>query len=229
MINPTTVVQNYRRVREVINEACQLVGRDPSEVAILPVSKTQPVTMIEPLIKLGCLSFGENRVQEMAAKAGELDGKVSWILIGHLQRNKVALAASVMSQLQSLDSLRLALAIQRHFDSAGIERRLPVLVEVNTSNQATKTGLPPDQVIYFTSQLSSFDHLQPCGLMTVAHTDPEMAQVGFATLANLLSQLQDRDGGGWAELSMGMSGDYKAAIQHGSTCVRIGTAIFGMR
>ncbi len=165
----------------------------------------------------------------MAAKAGELPAGLRWVLIGHLQRNKVAAATAVMSQLQSLDSLDLAEALERRLDRTAPDRRLPVLVEVNTSGEATKWGVEPEQVMAFTSRLAAFPHLAPQGLMTVAHPDPGKAEAGFRALAGLRDRLRDRDGAGWPELSMGMSHDFAAAIALGSTCVRIGTAIFGER
>ncbi|MDR0782740.1 MAG: YggS family pyridoxal phosphate-dependent enzyme [Propionibacteriaceae bacterium] len=220
------IADNYRRVTETINQACRAVGRNPEEVRLLPVTKGRSAAEIAQVIALGAGQVAENQVQEMSIKAREL-GATSWVFIGHLQRNKVPLACSVIAELQSLDSLRLAEALQRHLERIDSDRRLPVLVEVNTSGEVTKHGLASDQVLAFARSLKAYDRLEPRGLMTVAHPDPGLADLGFARLAALRSELWDRDGGGWAELSMGMSSDFDAAIAHGSTCVRIGTAIFG--
>ena len=222
------VARNCAQVRSAIRQACLDAGRGEDEVRLLPVSKTHPAELVEAAMGAGCTSFGENRVQEMAAKAEQVPA-ARWVLIGHLQRNKVGLACSVMNELQSLDSLGLALALQRRLDLVGGEDRLRVLVEVNTSGESTKTGIAPDQVMDFTHALGAYPHLDPVGLMTVAHPDPVLAAQGFSLLSDLRSRLRDRDGQGWAELSMGMSGDFRSAIAHGSTCVRIGTAIFGQR
>jgi len=222
----------FQWVRDQVRQACAAAGRDPSEVRLLPVSKTHPVSALTPLIGLGVTAFAENRVQEMAAKAEALAGSghlVDWVMIGHLQRNKAAAACSVMSELQSLDSLDLALALERWYDRVRPEQRLPVLVEVNTSGEDSKSGIPVEEVMDFTARLHGMEHLRLRGLMTVAHPDPDLAELGFVALSNLRMALQDRDGGGWPELSMGMSGDFQRAIARGATCVRIGTAIFGAR
>ncbi len=224
-----SVVRNYGQVAAAVAQACQAAGRDPSEVRLLPVSKTHPADLIRALLTIGCHNFAENRVQEMTAKAAEIGGDASWVLIGHLQRNKVGPACAVMRELQSLDSLKLAAALSAHLTAHYPGRRLTVLVEVNTSGEATKSGVRPDEVVAFTESLQDYPVLQPVGLMTVAHPDPTLAAAGFARLSQLRHLLQERDGGGWAELSMGMSHDFESAIAHGSTCVRIGTAIFGVR
>ena len=217
------------RLEAAISRACDEAGRDRATVRLLPVSKAHSSQRIEAAIKLGYRQFGENRVQELVAKAKVLPSALSWVLIGHLQRNKVGPACAVIDELQSLDSLALAQTLQWHLALRSPKRRLVVLIEVNTSGEATKSGLAPDQVLDFTTALKAFPALDPRGLMTVAHPDPALAEAGFAELAKLRRQLQDRDGGGWAELSMGMTGDFAAAIRHGSTCIRIGSAIFGPR
>ena len=223
------IAGNYRRVRAAIDAAALASGRRADDVRLLPVTKTRPVAEIEQIIALAGNRVGENKVQEMAAKAADLAMAVEWVLIGHLQRNKARQAARVMTELQSLDSLRLAEALERYFEESSATTRLPVLVEVNTSGEAAKWGVAPGDVASFTAGLAAFPHLEPRGLMTVAHPDPGRAEAGFRALAGLRDRLRDRDGGGWDELSMGMSGDFGAAIRHGSTCVRIGTALFGPR
>lgn len=223
------LAENYARLEAAIARACLACGRDPAEVRLLAVSKSQPLAVLRAALAIGLHQFGENRVKEMAAKADELGPGISWVLIGHLQRNKVALAARVIDELQSLDSLALAGALQRQSVDGSAIRRLPVLVEVNTSGESSKSGILPERLLEFTTALRDYPGLEPRGLMTVAHPDPALAAQGFARLAELRRRLQDRDGGGWAELSMGMSGDFAAAIAHGSTCLRIGTALFGQR
>ena len=222
------LAENFAEVRSGVARACLDVGRDPGTVRLLPVSKGQAVEVLRGAVELGCERLGENRVQEMAAKAGQLPG-VEWVLIGGLQLNKVAKACALAGEIQSLDRLELAAALERWFALNRPDSRLPVLVEVNTSGEATKAGLPADQVMDFTLALRAYRHLDVRGLMTVAHPDRGLAEHCFQKLADLRQRLRDRDGQGWDELSMGMSGDYPAAIAHGSTCVRIGTALFGVR
>ena len=218
----------FADVRAAVGRACAAVGRDPGAVRLLPVSKGRPVAVLRDAVGLGCAALAENRVQEMAAKAAELPG-VEWVLIGQLQLNKVAKACALAREIQSLDRLELAQAIDRWYSRHRLEGRLPVLVEVNASGESTKAGLPADQVMGFTRALRAYRHLDVRGLMTVAHPDPGLADGCFRQLAELRERLRDRDGQGWDELSMGMSGDFAAAIAHGSTCVRIGTALFGER
>ena len=224
----TSIAANLADVRRAVASACLACGRDESEVRLLPVSKTHPVSDIGEAISAGCSQLGENRVQEMVGKASQLP-RVSWVLIGHLQRNKASLACTVMSELQSLDSLTLAQVLDRWYEQNRPEERLKVLVEVNTSGESSKSGIHPDDVLDFTQSLKVYPHLDVSGLMTVAHPDPALAAAGFAQMSDLQHRLQDRDCGGWHELSMGMSADFPSAISHGSTCVRIGTAIFGQR
>lgn len=229
MTPPHSVAEAYAVVRDEIRRACVAAGRDETTVRLLPVSKTQPAARLREAMAAGATQFGENRVQEMTAKAAELGNGVSWVLIGHLQRNKVAAACTVMDELQSLDSLELARALEAQYAATRPGDQLAVLVEVNTSAETSKSGVRADAAMEFTRALRDYPHLRPQGLMTVAHPDPELASRGFACLAGLQARLRDRDGGGWNELSMGMSGDFASAIAHGSTCVRIGTAIFGQR
>jgi pyridoxal phosphate enzyme (YggS family) len=211
-----------------LDQACHRFGRDPADVRLLPVTKTQPARLIAALAAAGCHQVGENRVQEMAAKAAQLaDLDLSWVLIGHLQTNKASLAAQLAVQIQSLDSLKLAAALDRAGQRLG--RSITVLIEVNTSAEATKFGLPVEAVEGFSRQLRAYAALNPLGLMTVAAAGQDRSVACFQALAQLRQRLQQRDGGGWEQLSMGMSGDFEQAIACGSTCLRIGQAIFGPR
>ncbi|MDR2896315.1 MAG: YggS family pyridoxal phosphate-dependent enzyme [Propionibacteriaceae bacterium] len=219
----------YLAVRASIDESARQVGREPSAVKLLAVSKYQPVAAIAAVANAGCRQFGENRVAEMVSKSEQLSPELAWTLIGHLQRNKAAAALKVMASLQSLDSLDLADRLQRLISAGARSNPLPVLIEVNTSGEVSKNGVDPADVAAFSARLRAFDALQPVGLMTVAHPDPDRAEQGFALMGHLQAGLRQRDGGGWAELSMGMTGDYRLAIAAGSTCVRIGSAIFGPR
>jgi PLP dependent protein len=218
-------------VRAEIAAACVEAGRDPGEVRLLAVTKTRPAQTVREAYASGCRWFGENRLQELRDKAAELSdlADLSWSVIGHVQRNKAAVVVDLAAELQSLDSLDLAADLDRRLDVAG--RTLDVLVQVNTSGETTKSGIAPDVVDDFTLALRRYPRLVPTGLMTIAMPSTDDREVAgcFDALGSLRDRLRDRDGGGWDDLSMGMSGDFRLAIAHGSTCVRIGSALFGPR
>lgn len=227
------IAANLAAIRQRIDAACQRAGRDASEVRLLPVSKTQPVAALLEAREAGCLRFGENRVQEIVTKTDELgpDSGIEFALIGHLQTNKAGRAAELAAEFQGLDSLKIAAALDRRLQ--GLGRSLDVLVQVNTSDEDSKFGLAAAEVPAFAAQLAAFDSLNVRGLMTIAIPGPDMAAVAacFEQLRALRDRLRDDRvaGSEWPELSMGMSGDFELAIEHGSTCVRVGTAIFGAR
>ena len=213
-----------------IAQACARAGRDPSGVRLLPVTKTHAADVVRWTVAAGYRRCGENRVQELVAKAAALpDVPVEWAVIGHVQTNKAALAARWAVEVQSVESVKLAAALQRRCEA--LDRRLDILIEVNTSGEASKFGLRPDEAEAFTAALRPFDRLRPRGLMTLAlpSTDPARVAPCFETLVGVRDRLRQRDGGGWDELSMGMSGDFEWAIERGSTCVRLGTVLFGPR
>lgn len=220
-------------VRERIDAAARSAGRAPQEVALLPVSKTHPSPVLRAAWAGGVSDigvFGENRVQEAARKAAELaDLPARWSIIGHLQTNKVKDLVAFATELQSLDSLHLAEALDRRLQAAG--RGLDVYVQVNSSGEASKTGLPPEEVAGFLAKLPVYASLRVRGLMTIAtHTDDRDE---VRRCFRLTRQLRDRalqDGTvGEGLLSMGMSGDLDLAVAEDATCVRVGTAIFGAR
>jgi len=218
-------------IRGRIAVAARRAGRQPSDVALLPVSKTRPVEAVEAVAAgTGLSRFAENRPQELAAKARELDGHaIEWVLIGPLQTNKAGLAAEFACQFQGLDALRTAEALDRRLQALG--RGMDVLIEVNTSDESAKHGVAPDEALGFARDLKQFSSLRPRGLMTVALDSPDETAVRacFRRLRDVQAQLREASGESWGELSMGMSGDFEWAIEEGSTIVRIGTAIFGAR
>lgn len=230
MTDPELIASNIAKLRQRIAAACERADRDADQVRLLPVSKTQPVSAIEAAVQAGVHRFGENRVQEIVAKAGELDG-VEFALIGPLQTNKIKHVAELAVEFQGLESIKVATGLDRRLQ--GLGRSIDVLVQVNTSGESTKFGLAPDQVLDFARELAAFDSLNVRGLMTIAAPGPDMARVAacFDLLRGLRDQLRDGHvaGSDWPELSMGMSGDFELAIEHGATCVRVGTAIFGER
>ena len=224
------VAANLAAARSRIDAACLRVGRDPRSVELLPVSKTHGAEAIRVAHAAGYRRFGESKPQEVAAKASELAGLgLEWVVIGHVQTNKARVVAEVADEFQALDSLRLAEALDRRLISLG--RRLPVLVQVNSSGEATKGGFAPGEVPDAVRALRAFEGLEVRGLMTLAANTPDRDAVRacFATMTALRERLRDEHGGGFDALSMGMSGDYELAIEGGSTCVRLGTGIFGAR
>ena len=224
---------NLAAVRARIQAACARVGRDPASVQLLPVSKTRDEATLRLAHAAGCRMLGENKPQEMYRKWEALAdlADLRWSAIGHLQTNKAKLVARCAAQFQALDSLRVAQALERRLQEEG--RALDVFVQVNTSGEASKFGLAPDEVAAFLRQLPAFPALRVRGLMTLALLSDDSARVRecFVTLRQLRERLrQDAPAGiGLEELSMGMSGDYEIAIEEGATVVRVGQAIFGAR
>lgn len=228
----TDVVANLNSIRTRIAAACETAGRTPDEVRLLPVSKTMGIDKILALHAAGETTFGENRVQEAEAKAKELAGTgIRWSVVGHLQTNKARNLARFADEFQALDSLRVAAELDKRLQAQG--RAIDVFVQVNSSAEPQKFGLAPEDVEAFAEQLGAYASLRVKGLMTLAifSDDPAVVEPCFVRMAQLRERLRnnDRAAGGYEELSMGMSGDFELAIAHGSTCVRVGQAIFGTR
>ncbi|WP_448097070.1 YggS family pyridoxal phosphate-dependent enzyme [Luteibacter yeojuensis] len=216
-------------VRGSIATACRAAGRDPSEVVLLPVSKTFGEDVVREAVGLGLRRFGENKVQEIQAKAAALaDQRLDWVVIGHLQTNKAKAVAKIAAEVQSLDRLDLALALDKALQAQG--RMIDVLVQVKTSREESKFGLAPEDLPGFLDELKVFSSLRLRGLMTLAEASDEEAVVRgcFRTLYRLRDRAREA-GHPVDRLSMGMSGDFALAIAEGSTEVRIGSAIFGAR
>lgn len=224
---------NLAAVHARIDAACQRVGRDPAGVRLLPVSKTKPEATLRLAYAAGCRMLGENKPQEACQKWEAMAdlADLRWSVIGHLQTNKAKLVARFASEFQALDSLRVAEALDRRLQAEG--RGLDVFVQVNTSGEASKFGLVPDQVAAFLRELPAFSALRVRGLMTLAlfSAQAERVRECFVRLRGLRERLrQDApDGIGLDELSMGMSGDFEIAIEEGASVVRVGQAIFGAR
>ncbi len=227
------VAENLAAVRARIDDACQRVGREPGGVRLMPVSKTFGPELIRDAYAGGARIFGENRVQEAVQKAGELTDLpgLSWAIIGHLQSNKVKQAVEVANEFQALDSIKIAEALDRRLQQAG--RSLDVLIQVNSSDEPQKHGLPPDEVEGFALQLLPFTSLRVRGLMTLAVLSDDQSAVAacFIRMQTLQQRLRDLDHapGSYDDLSMGMSSDFELAIEYGATTVRVGQAIFGAR
>lgn len=224
--------RNIAAVRQRIDAAADRAGRDADEIQLLPVSKTVPEDRVRLAVQVGCLALGENKVQEAKRKCSDLaDLDVAWSIIGHLQTNKAKDVASFAAELQSLDSLRVAEALDRRLQAAG--RELDVYVQVNTSGEESKYGLAPDELPAFLAGLPRYGSLRVRGLMTLAVFTAESERVRscFRLLRELRDRALDEDADliGPGLLSMGMSGDYEIAVEEGATCVRVGQAIFGDR
>lgn len=230
-------VEDFRRnlamVNERIADAARRAGRDPATVRLLPVSKTVEEARIRLAYEAGCRYLGENKLQEVSRKWEAMADltDLRWSVIGHLQTNKAKLVARYAAEFQALDSLRVAEALDRRLQAEG--RQLDVFVQVNTSGEASKYGLQPEETAAFLRELPAFSGLRVRGLMTLALFSAEAARVRqcFVLLRTLREQLrQDAPSGiGLDDLSMGMSGDYEIAIEEGATVVRVGQAIFGAR
>ena len=225
--------RNLASVQARIDAACRRVGRDSAAVRLLPVSKTVEEARVRLAYAVGCRLLGENKVQEAHRKWETMQGlpDLGWSVIGHLQTNKAKLVARFASEFQALDSLRVAEALERRLQAEG--RSLDVFVQVNTSGEASKYGLAPEDVPAFLQALSVFPALHVRGLMTLAlfSSDAERVRQCFVLLRTLRDRLRQSvpAGIGLDELSMGMSGDFEIAIEEGATVVRVGQAIFGAR
>lgn len=226
---------NIAAVRERVAAAARRAGRRPEEIALMAVTKTHPPERVREAYAAGLRVFGENRVQEFAGKAGALAdlAGASWHMIGHLQTNKAGKAAELFDAVDSVDSVKLAEKLDAAARSLG--KRLGVLIEVNVGGEAAKSGVAPDSRELEELLLAAprFESLAFRGLMTVPpfSDNPEEARPYFRRLRALRDAIAGRKLPAirMDSLSMGMSHDFEVAIEEGSTCVRVGTAIFGER
>lgn len=216
-------------VRAQIALACAHTGRDPHDVELLAVTKTQPPAAAEYAARYGLRAVGENRVQEAVAKRALTSGVVQWELIGHLQSNKARLAAAHFDRVQSVDSEKLL--NQLDLAAAELGKILPILLQINAGRDPAKFGTELEDAPRLVEAALVKTHLRVDGLMTIAplSSDPDVARRTFATLRELRDRLAVQTGSPLRELSMGMSGDLVDAIAAGSTQVRVGTALFGSR
>jgi len=203
-------------------------GREAASVTLVAVSKTVPVEVVREALAAGVTILGENRVQEARDKIAVLSGRATWHLVGHLQTNKAKLAVQLFDLIHSLDSPRLAEALDRSAEQAG--RVVRCLVEVNLGGEESKSGTTEEGVRPLLEEAARLAHLRIEGLMTVPPflPDPEQVRPFFRRLRSLRDKLAG-EGFRLAELSMGMTHDFEVAIEEGATMVRIGTAIFGPR
>jgi pyridoxal phosphate enzyme (YggS family) len=221
-----TFEKRLEKVELRIAAACEKAGRPRDSVHLLAVSKTKPPEAIREAAGCGLRLFGENKVQEAQSKIPLCPDGLEWHLIGHLQSNKAKVAANLFRMIHSVDSLKLLNALDTHADMS-----LPVLLQVNVSGEASKSGMAPGEVADVIEAANQMAKVEVHGLMTIPPftSDPEKARVHFAALRNLRDRLQQETGTPLPELSMGMSHDLEIAIEEGSTWVRIGTDLFGSR
>lgn len=233
IITQEILENNLAAIKERIKAACERAGRNPDSVRLLPVSKTKGNVVLRMAYAAGVRDFGENKVQEAKQKAEELTDLTDarWCVIGHLQTNKAKYVARFAHEFQALDNLRVAEELDRRLQQEG--RSLDVFVQVNSSNEPQKFGLPPEEVEEFIQQLPQFPTLNVKGLMTLAEfsSSDERVRACFVRMRELQAKLKENLPAGVSldELSMGMSGDFEIAIEEGATVVRVGQAIFGPR
>lgn len=207
--------------------AAERAGRDPHAVRLIAVSKRQPVEAMREALAAGITDLAENYVQEAEEKFAALGSVAATLhLIGHLQRNKAGKAAALFDVVQTVDSLELAQALGRR--AVGLRKTLDVLIEVNIAREASKSGVAPEQALELAGAVGEVAGLRLCGFlgMGAVDADPVETRRSFEFLAGLFTQLPAEQR---RELSMGMTGDFEAAIEAGSTMVRVGTGIFGPR
>ncbi|RTZ44795.1 YggS family pyridoxal phosphate-dependent enzyme [Candidimonas sp. SYP-B2681] len=233
MTEHSSIASRLTHVKDRIRDAAIRAGRAPDSVRLLPVSKTFGEEAIREALRVGEHRFGENKVQDIRAKHDLLtECDLEWVMIGHLQTNKAKDIARVAAEVQSLDRMELAIALDRRLQQEG--RAIDVLVQIKTSSEPSKYGLPPEELSGFLRTLvHDTPTLRVRGLMTMAVNDAndQAVRACFRALRELRDRIQGEaiEGIELSRLSMGMSGDFEIAIEEGSTEVRIGTAIFGGR
>ncbi len=223
-----SIKDNVERLMMQIDRAASRADRDPDEITVVAVTKSFPPERIEEALACGIKIIGENRVQEANKKHSVIGDKVDWHMVGHLQTNKVKDALKIFKMIQSLDSLRLAEEIDKRATG-----KIECLIEVNTSKESTKFGISQNEIFDFYERIKKYRMIDVQGLMTIgpgwAVEDPEASRICFRVLRDLRDEMSQEFDRPFPILSMGMTADYEVAIAEGSTMVRIGTAIFGMR
>ena len=225
------IKENIINIKKDIEAVCKSSGREISDVTLIAVSKTKPASDIEIAYDEDTRDFGENKVQELCDKYPILPNDIKWHLIGHLQTNKIKYIIDKVHLIHSVDSLHLANQIEKEASKRNID--VNILIQVNVSNEETKFGLKCEETIDMIKDISKLEHVHIKGLMTIApFTDnAEDNRIYFKKLKKLSVEIDNLciPNVEMKELSMGMTGDYKVAIEEGATLIRVGTAIFGNR
>jgi PLP dependent protein len=225
----SSIAENLETVRAVITESERRSGRPAGSAELIAVSKTHPPEIVRQAVDAGQLLFGENRVQEAKAKIPDLPAKLRWHLVGHLQTNKIRQALPLFEMIHGVDSVELLDEIQRIAGDLGLFPR--ILLQVNVAGESSKFGFSPQRLLAQVERLFRADRVQVEGLMTIPPLSPhaEDTRRYFVMLRQLRDQLEKEFRFPLPHLSMGMSGDYRVAVEEGATYVRVGTAIFGER
>lgn len=232
-MNLEFIDDNLKVIEEKICAACERSGRKREEVTLIAISKTKPVEMIERCVQNGIRVFGENKAQELTGKLNAIENSdnLHWNFIGHLQRNKVKYIVGNVELIHSVDSERLADAINEQSVKKGVVS--DVLIEVNVAGEDSKFGVSCENTLDLAKYIASLSNVNIRGLMTIAPyvDNPEENRVHFAKLKKLLIDINSKniDNINMNVLSMGMTGDYEVAIEEGATMIRVGTGIFGQR
>ncbi len=224
--------QRLKNIRKRIQNAVVSCGRDPESVCLVAVSKTVPENRVKEAVEAGVTHLGENYIQEARKKIENLSGcRVSWHFIGHLQSNKAKYAVKLFDLIHSVDSFKLARELDKQ--AGKINKIQKILIQVNMGKELSKSGVFEEDAYQLLKKISFLENISVKGFMTIPpfFDNPEKARPYFSALRNLRDSLDKRKPGhvSLKELSMGMTGDFEAAIEEGATCVRIGTAIFGKR
>ncbi len=231
MNGDNVVSRNALEFRAHFERVCASCGRNSAEITVVAVSKTKPLEMIRAAVAAGFVVFGESKVQEVQAKLAGVERDFELHMIGHLQSNKAKLAVQLFDMIQSVDSLKLAVEIDK--EAARVDKVMPILLEVNTSREDQKYGLAPEQVGEAVTQVLAMRNLRLCGLMTIAPFVEAVAPVraAFVELRNLFETIKSAhpEASDFRHLSMGMSDDWEIAVAEGATMIRIGRALFGER
>lgn len=225
------LAENLQKVEQNIQDACKRANRLRDEVTLIAVSKTKPVEMLQEVYDLGVRHFGENKVQELVEKYPQIPHDMNWHMIGHLQRNKVKQVIDKSVLIHSVDSIRLAEAIELEASKKNII--VNILLEVNVAEEESKFGMKIEDVLPAVRLISTFSHVKIKGLMTIAPfvENAEDNRPIFARLKKLSVDIANKniDNVNVDILSMGMTNDYQVAIEEGATMIRVGTGIFGER
>lgn len=223
--------ENLANVEKNIEQACKNAGRSRDEVTLIAVSKTKPVEMLQEIYDENIRDFGENKVQELCSKMGQLPSDIRWHMIGHLQRNKVKYIVGKVELIHSVDTYRLAEEINIQAKKQNVI--VPILVEVNIAHEESKFGISAEDAILLVEEISKLENIRIKGLMTIAPyvENPEDNRLYFRKIKQLSVDITNKniDNVFMEILSMGMTGDYMVAIEEGATMVRVGTRIFGER
>lgn len=226
------MIEKINKIKKCINKTAIACKRDPDSVKLVAVSKTRSADMISKAVKAGLTIFGENYIQEASDKINKLLSlDISWHFIGHLQTNKAKYAVRLFDLIHTVDSIKLARELNRCAEK--INKIQDILIQVNTANDPSKSGIHPEKALELIKYISGLEYLSVKGLMTMTpfFKNPEDTRPFFSALRNLQKTLMKGTlpNVNLNNLSMGMSGDYKVAIEEGATFVRIGTLIFGKR